>query len=315
MTIGCGKYSETQWQDYLLGDRSASMTSHFETCPSCQNDLAGLEATIFAVKQTPLDHAAVRAVFVDRVMAEVGETLRVRSAAAGPETVGPLAASRRSSRPLRWPSSWRAAAPILALACVALFILWSGSGIIDSLFPVKSGAPITSSPYTFQIASDVNVLSPAESSLRTFALDDDMMGMFAAESDMMSTFMAEANPPDMPAMPDTFAAEIDMMSTFSAEAIPPDMPAMPTDIFAAEIDMMSSFAAEIPDDVGPLLTFQAMSIAEEATMPIATPDGVTNASSTERQGWRFTLRRLPEAMPLSRPSGVTTSQPTINDML
>lgn len=262
MKIGCGKYSERQWQDYLLDDRSANMTSHLETCPSCQYDLAGLEATIFAVKQTPLDHAAVRSVFVDRVMAEVGETLFARNAAAGPETVGPLATLRRRSRPLRRPSSWRAAAPILALACVALFILWSGSGIIDTLFPVKNGAPITSSPYTFQVASDVNVLSSADSRLRTFALDDNMMGMFAAEADMMSTF-----------------------------------------------------TVEIPDAVGPLLTFQAMSMAAEETIPLATPDGVTNASSTERQGWRFTLRRLPEAMPLSRPSGVTTSQPTINDML
>src|SRR5690625_2801041 len=184
MKIGCGKYSESQWQDHLFDSRSSSLTSHLQTCPSCQHDMGGLEATILAVKQTPLDHAAVRTSFVDSVLAEVGGALAAPSISTTPDVAGSLdTPSRPRSWKFRLPNSWREAIAILAMACVAFFVLWTSTGALDLLFPVKSGTPITNSPVTFQLAAGFDIQPLAEPNVRTFTTEADMMGTFAAEGE------------------------------------------------------------------------------------------------------------------------------------
>lgn len=265
MKIGCGRYSETQWQNHLLETRSSSLTSHLRTCSACRNEIGDLQATVSAVKQTPLSHTAVRTSFVDRVLAEAGGSF---SAAGAATTVAsrrlgqqPFSRSGLSSWKFRWPSSWQGAVPIVAAACIAFLVLWTGAGGVDFLFPVKEGTPITSSPVTFQVAADFDA-SPqpfAMMEMSTFAADPDDMGLMS-----------------------TFAAELDDMG------------------------MMSTFAAEL-DDPDPMATLRMISFVEES-VSLATPDGVTSAIIGEEQrGWSLGFGRIPDAVPIHQPAGISTN--------
>lgn len=221
MMMGCGRFSETKWQDHLLETPSANLESHLRTCITCWEEMAELQATISAVEQTPLSHAAVRTSFADQVLADVGFTQN-------PHRSRP---QRRRMR-LRWPQPMGKMVPLLTGACIAFLLLWTGAGGLDVIFPVKQGTPITQSSVTFQVASDFEArFAPASMAEASGFAADSQISTFAAEP-TLENFAFEAE--GFTAVPDD-PAPMAMMRTMSfvAQTTPLAVPDGVTNVIMA----------------------------------------------------------------------------------
>lgn len=117
--LGCGRFSEHEWADAVTGHGpGAALLEHVPHCPACRAEMAAYTRLQAQVRDVVAEadetlHGALRAAFVDGVMAEVAEQRR------GAEERSRADRQRRAPR-------WATTAPAWAAACVVLFILLFG---------------------------------------------------------------------------------------------------------------------------------------------------------------------------------------------
>lgn len=202
--IGCGKYSEGQWSEYLFGETSAhELVAHLEQCPVCNDEISELQATEAVLRSTPLSHPVVGEVFTSRVLASVAERPS-QAAEAGPT----------QSRISRWSLSSLGTGSLVAAACLLVVLIFSGLPGSD--------------PSLDESMSLLN--DPAQTGLTTFQSDEPVgLRIFdaAGDADLNTLSIEMAMHPPVAAqlsVPDGVSRPVDSNERTADSAGPPALP-------------------------------------------------------------------------------------------
>lgn len=70
-SIGCGRFTETQWSEYVFSDQKAvALEQHQQECRACQTELLELHHTAHLLRQVPLSEPTIHDTFIDSVLRE-----------------------------------------------------------------------------------------------------------------------------------------------------------------------------------------------------------------------------------------------------
>lgn len=177
MQIGCGRFTETDWMDYVLEPAAhPAVAQHLTTCARCRAEAQAIEKTGVLLQNVSKEHAAVREAFARSVVAEHLASQPDPSAAPSP-----FASLFERLRTPRFLSLAGAAAVCLAVALASFSgsLPWTGN----------TDAPLTSISLGHVAENESPQLMMAMES----EFDHDTVELFMAPGPAL--FSAAASPP------------------------------------------------------------------------------------------------------------------------